>query len=722
MGYAALGVVAGMVATNVQILANETEEVESPADFKEVGTETTYEVVDNYIVSNGSVMKSVETTDEVVENADGSKTQTTIVDGEIRYVYPDVVENQGEEAAFNDTTPVAIDPTLSKVEGFIHREETRIERYEYYLDGVLVSKDDVSNATLDYTKEVTTSDGSISYELVDENGMPANGYLLDGTKVGSHADSEEYKHIYISTPSSSFAWNYGFNASYPYRYHTFTFRGYDINGNRITLVGDSNNVYARINEELTYDKVIQYYYTTEDKYSTGTTIVEGDTLQLYDADLDGYRDVDLTVTFWENDYVQLSGPISISKSDDSTLLVSVPYVTNGSSDVQYYTQEVSIDDFSNRKEATLEINVTPTVYEVEEGAFTLRMVTKSEIPFMEVNPIFSLSGRVFNDSEIAGILNRLETSTGQGSTYAQAKVLIDLTTINNPELMRVSGIASISIDEVQIGTEVYNTQKVWGDIGIENEGYLEYTFDYSVRDNRRYNIILIMTITYVNGTSSQRAYSVLEGLYPSASKNMFDGTGALVYEINSYDLFLTSAGLRMSKNQYSANYTETTSTDFTTTVQSDLTLGKAETFTVKYSVIEDSSYGLPTDVVIPSDGTYEYKDLVRIASDLVTSWTTSDGTEHGIKGTWTFISWDREDFIITEDTIITGQWVFTPSVIDDEEDPKQPIVPEEKEEVIHDNPTTVEDTSVQTGVEASGIYSFTSIVSALGIILFRKRK
>lgn len=86
-------------------------------------------------------------------------------------------------------------------------------------------------------------------------------------------------------------------------------------------------------------------------------------------------------------------------------------------------------------------------------------------------------------------------------------------------------------------------------------------------------------------------------------------------------------------------------------------------YTVTYVVNGDPTYGTPADGTAPTDESnpYDYKEQVTVKADLVTAWTTSDGTANGVPGTWTFTPWDKEDFQITENTIITGAWKFAPA-------------------------------------------------------------
>lgn len=84
---------------------------------------------------------------------------------------------------------------------------------------------------------------------------------------------------------------------------------------------------------------------------------------------------------------------------------------------------------------------------------------------------------------------------------------------------------------------------------------------------------------------------------------------------------------------------------------------------VSYAVNPDPVYGIPADGQAPTDGNspYRYNALVTVKDNLSTSWTTSDGTAAGAPGAWIFTPWDKTDFNITEDTVITGGWTFTPN-------------------------------------------------------------
>ena len=85
-------------------------------------------------------------------------------------------------------------------------------------------------------------------------------------------------------------------------------------------------------------------------------------------------------------------------------------------------------------------------------------------------------------------------------------------------------------------------------------------------------------------------------------------------------------------------------------------------FYVTYTVDGDQTYGSPADVTVPEDenNPYDYNATVTVKEDLTTSQTYAEVNGEQIPGTWTFTSWDTDDFRITEDTVITGSWTFTP--------------------------------------------------------------
>lgn len=121
---------------------------------------------------------------------------------------------------------------------------------------------------------------------------------------------------------------------------------------------------------------------------------------------------------------------------------------------------------------------------------------------------------------------------------------------------------------------------------------------------------------------------------------------------------------------------------------------KVPSYKVTYVVDGDPNYGVPKGGEAPTDPEESYSDgtKVKILPGVTTEWTTSDGTKNGVRGTWKFSGWDKEDFEITEDTEIHGRWIFTP------EDPKKEDgnkgnTPDRKEDDKGKNPDKKEDQS-----------------------------
>lgn len=85
-------------------------------------------------------------------------------------------------------------------------------------------------------------------------------------------------------------------------------------------------------------------------------------------------------------------------------------------------------------------------------------------------------------------------------------------------------------------------------------------------------------------------------------------------------------------------------------------------YCVKYEVIDDTTYGSPSDVTVPIDNNrYVLGDTVTVLPNLTTTQNYAEVNGERVSGSWVFVSWDKDDFIITEDTTIRGAWSFTPS-------------------------------------------------------------
>ncbi len=112
-----------------------------------------------------------------------------------------------------------------------------------------------------------------------------------------------------------------------------------------------------------------------------------------------------------------------------------------------------------------------------------------------------------------------------------------------------------------------------------------------------------------------------------------------------------------------------TTTEDDITVYSFTVTNTAKYYTVTYDLTGDSAYGVPEGLTAPVDSKhYQPGGTVKVAPRQTTSWTTSDGTQSGVPGTWTFTGWARsgvssaseDSFVINEDTLLQGKWRFTP--------------------------------------------------------------
>ncbi len=90
--------------------------------------------------------------------------------------------------------------------------------------------------------------------------------------------------------------------------------------------------------------------------------------------------------------------------------------------------------------------------------------------------------------------------------------------------------------------------------------------------------------------------------------------------------------------------------------------GPGDMYKVTYYVEPDSTWGSPDSPSAPVDPTeYGYMEDVDVADDLSSTQDYAfDENGDKVPGTWSFVSWDKGDFKITEDTVIHGAWVFTP--------------------------------------------------------------
>lgn len=105
-----------------------------------------------------------------------------------------------------------------------------------------------------------------------------------------------------------------------------------------------------------------------------------------------------------------------------------------------------------------------------------------------------------------------------------------------------------------------------------------------------------------------------------------------------------------------------------------------EKYKLTYHVEPDEEYTSPTDAPTPEDVTdIECNSVITLASPLETTWTTSDGTESGVPGDWTFKGWYSDAELTTEitetekiwaDRTVFGSWAFAPSPAPEPEEPE----------------------------------------------------
>lgn len=94
-----------------------------------------------------------------------------------------------------------------------------------------------------------------------------------------------------------------------------------------------------------------------------------------------------------------------------------------------------------------------------------------------------------------------------------------------------------------------------------------------------------------------------------------------------------------------------------------------ELFNVSYEAEEDETYGAPEDVQYPSQMTVLEGSSLNVSEAPKTDWTTDNGEEDGLPGTWLFSGWTSENvevdedgsYTVTENVVFKGSWSFTPN-------------------------------------------------------------
>ena len=103
--------------------------------------------------------------------------------------------------------------------------------------------------------------------------------------------------------------------------------------------------------------------------------------------------------------------------------------------------------------------------------------------------------------------------------------------------------------------------------------------------------------------------------------------------------------------------------DWTLYLEECYTVELKKFYKVTYVVNPDKTYGTPEGSTVPTDPTrYAPNAYVKVADQLTTTvdYAYNEKGEK-VKGTWEFVTWDKSDFEITDDTTITGGWRFTPA-------------------------------------------------------------
>lgn len=95
----------------------------------------------------------------------------------------------------------------------------------------------------------------------------------------------------------------------------------------------------------------------------------------------------------------------------------------------------------------------------------------------------------------------------------------------------------------------------------------------------------------------------------------------------------------------------------------DWTLDYEVAYKVTYVVNPDPKYATPEGSTVPTDPKqYAPGEMVDVAAQLTTAVEYAYNENHEkVKGTWEFVTWDKDDFPIYEDTTVTGGWIFKPA-------------------------------------------------------------
>lgn len=122
-----------------------------------------------------------------------------------------------------------------------------------------------------------------------------------------------------------------------------------------------------------------------------------------------------------------------------------------------------------------------------------------------------------------------------------------------------------------------------------------------------------------------------------------------------------------SGKAYAPSTKDTTDSPITITGDTTLYAQWAKISNVTYKITDDAKYGAPGGSAVPDAATAPSGTVQTVAPVPTTAWKTSDGTESGVPGTWTFSGWSTTDATVKDgtftmpdnDVVLTGSWTFT---------------------------------------------------------------